>query len=343
MNLLKRALLGALTAPGVRTALQPSRRGIGTIFMLHRFTDPETGSGGDDPEELRRTLGFLRRRGYPFVELGELFRRLREDDSPGDLGVAFTLDDGYADQVRIAGPVFAEFDCPATIFVTTGFVDQRFWQWWDRIEYTFDHCERREIATTIGDQRAAYRWGREDGPARACDDFIARCKLVPDEEKHAAIDRLAEAAQVTLPVQAPSRYAPMSWAELRTWEDRGMTFGPHTVNHPILARTGDEQSRQELAGSWDRLRAMARRPTPVFCYPNGQAGDFGPREIATLRTLGLEGAVVGLPGYAEAGEFREREENPFLVRRFSYPADHRVAALYVSGAERIRHGTGRSA
>ena len=149
--------------------------------MLHRFDDPETGSVGHDPAELRQTLGFLRRRGYELVELGELFRRLHEDERPGDLGVAFTLDDGYADQVRVAGPVFAEFDCPATVFVATGFLDQKLWFWWDRIEYVFNHACRYEVAVTIGGQAVTYRWDHRK-PARACGDFITRCKVVPDDE-----------------------------------------------------------------------------------------------------------------------------------------------------------------
>ena len=177
--------------------------------MLHRFTDPATGTVGHEPAALRQTLSFLRRRGYELVELGEMFRRLPEDERPGDLGVAFTLDDGYADQVRVAGPVFAEFDCPATVFVTTGFLDQQLWFWWDRIEYVFDHARRSEVAATHRRPRPS-SIGGTDPRARAAlaVDFIARCKLVPDDEKHAAIDRLAERAEVTLPAAGPVTVRP---------------------------------------------------------------------------------------------------------------------------------------
>lgn len=340
MTGIKRALLGALTVPGAKTALRPFRQGVGTIFMLHRFADPETGTTGHDPAELRQTLGLLRRLGYELVELGELFRRLAESDRPGELGVAFTLDDGYAEQVRVAGPAFAEFDCPATVFVTTGFLDQQLWFWWDRIEYVFDHAVREEATATIGGERVAYKWERSTGPGPAARDFTARCKRVPDEEKHAAIADLAEHTGVALPVRAPPRYAPMTWSELRSWEERGMTFGPHTVTHPILSQVSDAQSREELAGSWQRLSAEARTPAPIFCYPNGQAGDFGPREISHLNELGLQGAVVGIPGYADAAEFRAGTQEPFLVRRFNYPDNSREVSRFVSGLERLLHGTG---
>jgi len=343
VNPIKRVLLDALAARGVRPVLRPFRRGTGTIFMLHRLSDPETGAVGMDPANLRVVLAFLRRRGYELVDLREMFRRLKEPGGTTDLGVAFSIDDGYAEQARIAGPIFAEFDCPATVFVTTGFLDQQLWLWWDRIEYVFDTCRRRNVMTTIGETTLKYRWDVGEGPAEATANFTARCKQVPDEVRHDAIARLAESAEVDLPALAPRRYAPMSWPELRRWEERGLAFGPHTVSHPVLSRTNDEQSRREIAGSWSRLCAMACRPTPVFCYPNGQREDFGPREWSTLQSLGFEGALAATPGYAETAEFRARPENAFAVRRFLLPDDYRMAAKYVSGAERIRYGTGRLA
>ena len=340
MRQFKRMLLSTLTIPGVRAALEPLRRGMGTILMLHRLTDPDTGATGDDPRELRRTLAFLRRRGYELVGIDEMFRRLKDADDPGDLGVAFTLDDGYAEQVRVAGPIFAEFDCPATVFLTTGFLDGTLWQWWDRIEYVFESCRGRRITASLADATLEYCWEDSRGRDAAQDDFTALCKRVPDAEKLAGIARLAAAAGVDLPVEAPPRYAPMSWAEVKIWERKGMTFGPHTVTHPILSQTSDVQSRQEVLGSWERLREMADQPVPVFCYPNGQPADVGSREFHTIREMGLAGALTTSIGYARATEFRSRPENPYFVRRFPYPGDHRVTALFASGADRIRRGAG---
>ncbi|TFG51164.1 MAG: polysaccharide deacetylase, partial [Gemmatimonadales bacterium] len=97
MSLLKQSIERLLGAPGAKSAFRSYRQGVGTIFMLHRFNDPVTGATGDDPQALRAALAFLRRRGYELVALEEMFKRLREGHEHSDLGVAFTLDDGYAD------------------------------------------------------------------------------------------------------------------------------------------------------------------------------------------------------------------------------------------------------
>lgn len=158
---------------------------------------------------------------------------------------------------------------------------------------------------------------------------------MPEAAKLAGILGLAAAADVELPERPPLRYAPMSWDQVRALELRGMNFGPHTVTHPVLTHTTAEQSRREIEDSWLRLQHQAARPTPIFCYPNGQSTDYGAREIAVLRTLRFAGAVVGITGYAQAPAFTADPDGPFQVQRFGYPDDIREFTQCVSGLERV--------
>jgi peptidoglycan/xylan/chitin deacetylase (PgdA/CDA1 family) len=116
----------------------------------------------------------------------------------------------------------------------------------------------------------------------------------------------------------------------------GMTFGAHTVTHPVLSRTTPEAAEYEITESWTRLRAELRKPVPIFCYPNGGWEDFGNREIAVLRRLGFVGAVVGEPGYASALTFQRDEDNCFKVQRFGLPDELPHMIQYVSGVERFK-------
>lgn len=332
---LREATLLALTAPASAWCYQSAMRGRATILMLHRFRDPANGVDGHDPEALRAILRALRRDRYRFVDLEVMLRGLGEDASL-DRAIAFTIDDGYRDQAMVGAPVFREFDCPVTTFVTTGFLDGRLWFWWDRIEYVFRETRRSRVELTLADARLTYEAKAAGGFAAAQADFIDRCKRVADGTKLAAIEALAEAADVAIPTAPPPRYAPMTWDELRACEPGGMRFGPHTDTHPILARTSDEQSRHEITESWRRLRAEARNPAPVFCYPNGQAEDFSDREIRTLREVGLLASVVGTPGYADARVLREDATAPYQVPRYAYAEGLADVRQYVSGLERVK-------
>lgn len=332
---MKRTALRLLTRPAVAAVVRPVLRNHATIFMLHRFHDPERGVPGHAPEVVRRGLAYLRRHRYDLIGLEEMFRRSREG-IPLEGSVVFTIDDGYRDQAAIAGPLFAEFDCPVTVFLTTGFLDRLLWFWWDRIEYVFAITTRTSLQTVLSGKEVDYHWDDDPGRRRARLDFTARCKEVPDAEKLAAITRLAAAAGVELPEAVPPEYAPMSWDDARAWEARGMRFGPHTVTHPILARADDAQAERELRESWLRLKTELAAPSPVFCYPNGRRQDFGRREVAVLESLGFSGAVIGEPGYADARRLAADPGARFEVPRFSYQEDIPNLVQCVSGMERVK-------
>jgi len=332
----KQLALRALTHPICTASLGSFMHGRTAIFMLHRFAQPELGVEGHDPAILRSVLARFRRDRYELVALGDLFRRLGGDGPPLHRAVCFTIDDGYLDHAIVGAPEFAEFDCPVTTFVTTGFLDGQLWFWWDRIEWIFQRSPRRHGRVLLAEELHEYSWETAEERARAQNDFTARCKEVPDAEKLAAIDSLAADAEVELPASPPPAYRPMSWEQLRQCEARGMTFGPHTVTHPVLSRTPDDQAVRELEESWRRLSSEAVRPVPVFCYPNGRTADFGQRETGNLRRLGFLGAVTGVEGYADVGEFGRSAEAPFHTPRFSYAESVPHMIQYASGLEWLK-------
>ena len=333
MSRLKTLALQMLMLPGAEALFSPFARGRGVVFMLHRFRSPENPDEGYDATSIRRALAHLRRAKYRLLSIEELLRHALEEGRVPDRSVAFTIDDGYLDHATVAAPLFAEFDCPVTTFVTTGFLDRQLWFWWDRIAYAFSNTRRREVQVSLADRILEYRWQSTGERAVAQAAFIERCKEVPDEAKHAGIAHLAAALEVDLPKEPPPRYAPMSWSQLRECERLGMTFGPHTVTHPVLSRVSDQSSRWELATSWERLQAEATAPMPVFCYPNGRPSDFSAREMNTLQQLGFLGAVVGWDGFVSARSARSDAHARFGVRRFPYPDDLPHLVQFVSGVE----------
>jgi peptidoglycan/xylan/chitin deacetylase (PgdA/CDA1 family) len=335
MGLIRKIYHSLLLVPAVPSCFHFARKNCATVFMMHRFTHMDCGISAFEPSLLREGLEYLRGNGYEFLSLADLLPRLSREGPPLNGAVVFTIDDGYIDHAEIASPIFAEFDCPVTTFVTTGFLDGKLWMWWNKIEFIFQKTALRTIESGIGGERVRYYRDGDEKFAVAQGDFTERCKLLDDVEKLTAIASLAESSGVGLPEMPPSMYAPMSWDQARQCEKRGMTFGPHTVTHPVLSRTTPEKAEWEITESWRRLCAEVRSPVPVFCYPNGQWSDFGAREINVLRKTGLSGAVVGAPGYAEPALFAQDDE-PFKIRRLPYPDTISELIQYASGIERCK-------
>lgn len=306
MRRLRRVALEAAAATGALRVLERLLHPGAAILMLHRFAEhPE--EPGFPVARLRELLAWLRRGGYHVMPLAELAQGLLDGRAPDQRSVAFTVDDGYADFAR-AQPIFAEFDCPVTVFLVSGFLDGTHWMWWDQLEYL----------------------------GRAAE--VEPLKRVPDAERLAAIARAADARGEPLPARAPARFAPMSWDDARGYERAGVSFGPHTVSHPILSRVDDEQSRREIGESWRRVCAELVNPVPVFCYPNGDPDSFGEREVRAVQDSGMQLAVTTSPGYARARAVRAG--GAFRVPRFAFPRERADLAQIVSGIEHLKAARG---
>jgi peptidoglycan/xylan/chitin deacetylase (PgdA/CDA1 family) len=331
---LKRILLKPLLMPGLANVLSALTDTHATIFMLHRFSVPELGVEGHDPAALRQNLAHFRKQGYDLISLEEMFRRLREG-LPLKRAVAFTIDDGYFEHGSVGGAVFAEFDCPATIFVVTGFLDGKNWFWWDKLTWIFERTKRTELRARVGGKEILYRLDSEPRAA-TCWKLNLLCQNASEADRLACVEELSRNAEVELPASPPPRFAPLSWDEARKLEKRGMGFGPHTVTHPVLSTATDAQAEFEITESWARLSQEVARPVPVFCYPNGRLRDFGEREINVIRGLGLWGAVVGKPGPLAPAGFRDSQKAPFLVPRFGYLDSLPHLMQCVSGVEILK-------
>ena len=340
-GLARRVYHKLLLMPRLPSSLRYIQSDYATVFMMHRFRDGEPGATGVDVTQLRKSLAYLRKNAYELISLEELMRRL-DGRGPRLRGaVAFTVDDGYLDQAELGAPVFAEFDCPVTTFVTTGFLDGTLWLWWDKIEYIFERTRRSSLAVQLGETTLRYDLDTEFSPAASCADFVERCKSVPDAEKHLAISRLAEEANVDLPDGAPAKYAPMTWEHVRRCEEQTMAFGAHTVSHPILSQAQPEKARTEIEESWRRVREEARNPVPIFCYPSGRVDDFGAREIETLERLGFLGALSAEAGFADPLSFQRGPQRRFEISRMPFPEDLSVIAQYAGGIERFKQSVRR--
>lgn len=308
---LRRWAAQALDFPGVANVLAPDRKRLGIIFVMHRFEDSELGIEGMPAAALRELLAGLRRKKIRLVSLTDLLETAERPERPRGPWVAFTLDDGYEDQIRIGLSIFREFDAPATLFPITGFVDGRLWPWWNQVDYVA-------------------------GEAASTSNLVEKLKLQSAEARNEALAELAAGTAGELPSHPPITSMPASWDDLRRWEAAGLHVGCHTDSHPILAREPEGVLEDELRGSWDRLSSELSDPKPILALPNGRWGiDYGEREAKLARELGFSYGLSGEGGYLLGGPSPTSGEaggwHPFRLPRFFLGPDIPHTARILSG------------
>lgn len=99
------------------------RRRRSAILLYHGLGDPAPGHDPDNlqvrPQAFGRQLDLLLTAGFEFVTVSEFASRIADGRPPAGL-VALSLDDGMEDNHSVLAPILAEYQVPATIYVTTG-------------------------------------------------------------------------------------------------------------------------------------------------------------------------------------------------------------------------------
>jgi peptidoglycan/xylan/chitin deacetylase (PgdA/CDA1 family) len=324
-----------LSSPFARRFFRPLMRNRATIFYLHRLNAPHAGIHGHSVEFLRAALQALRDSGARFVSLRTMIEAWNSGRSIGPDWVAFTMDDGFADQEILFREAFAPMDCPATIFLISGFLDHRLWPWDDQLSYVIRAAKDVQKKIELSGRQFALDLSTPRGRAKAVKTLREHCKATSLLDPYEVVARVAAAVEMQVPLAPPEEFRAMSWEAARGLERDGVDFGPHSISHRIFSRLSDADAHAELATSWQRLQAELKNPLPVFAWPTGRRADFGARDMALARALGLQAAVSTIPDFAHVRP-GSRADDLFALNRFALPDAVDSVLRYGSWLERGR-------
>lgn len=308
--------------------LRPLWRGRSAVFLLHRLISSSSTSEAAALEEIGANIAALRRAGAHFVPLTYLFDLASRGLEPEPGCVAFTIDDGYADQGVMAEKAFLANGCPVTLFLISGLVDGQLWPWDDHVAYSLLHSARQAIVFEPTGE--TLRLGTPEQRYRSVGIVQDYCKARPWAQAVRTLEGLYAATDCRPPELPPPGYRPLTWTEARRLEAAGVDFAPHSITHRITSRLSDEEAREEICGSWNRLRQELAHPVPIYAWPTGRAADFTERDMNIAATAGLSGAVAATNDYAQFRRQRLDPINRFSVGRF---------AMSVSTADIVQYGT----
>lgn len=180
-----------------------------------------------------------------------------------------TFDDGYADNYTHAFPILKQLNLPATIFLSTGYLDNPRLFWWDAIAYCVKHTPLAKINLPHVSPQALPLQSQAS-QRHSINQILRWIKSVPEEEKNAFLEQLPDLLQVTLPTDISSAHQ-LSWQQVQEMSKNGIEFGGHSVTHPILTNISAMQLNEEIAGSRCIIEKHIQKEVLVFSYPNGQS------------------------------------------------------------------------
>lgn len=270
-----------------------------SILIFHRVLDRPDPLFPDelDRAHFDRLMGLVAR-SFRIVTVGQALIELAQGRvAPRTL--AITFDDGYADNAEIALPILQRHGIAATFFVATGFLDGgRMFN--DTVIEAVRHSPHD--ALDLGEfGLGRLPIGKRGERRAAIEALLPKVKYLTLAQREDALRRLEQACgRPTLPNDLMMRST-----QVQQLHAAGMEIGGHTVRHPILAQTPDDEARREIGQGRDALAALVDAPVEVFAYPNGRPErDYDQRHVQMVRELGFRGAVSTARGVATAAADR---------------------------------------
>jgi peptidoglycan/xylan/chitin deacetylase (PgdA/CDA1 family) len=275
------------------------RNGL-TILMYHgvvREQLPVSDWCFLEDSSFRRQIEYLRRH-FSIVPLSAAIELLQQDAVEKPTAVV-TFDDGYQNNFDVAFPALQQDGVPATIFLTTGFVDSSNTVWFCHVIRALS--ETRKTSMQWGDAELDVSDPRKKAMASAR--LQAGLKASPPDQVHSLVQRIYQELDVDplSSVEPGSPFRILNSSSIQTMVQSGLVeFGAHTQTHPILSLLSPEEQAREISGSVQAVERLTGQPCRYFAYPNGRPQDYDSGTVELLRNCGILAAVTTTRGSNEA-------------------------------------------
>jgi len=281
-------VIRTLFTKGLKEVLTYSSRTKGSnklwILIFHRvleYPDPLR-EGEVDRMRFDQQMSWLSE-SFNVLSLNDAIDQLNADQLPSN-AVTITFDDGYADNLHIATPILKKYNFPATVFVSTGFLDGgRMWN--DTvIESIRNWPDERIDLSEFG--MGIFSCKTDQDKRNVISIILTKIKHKAPRERQALVDTLASAV-----TELPSNLM-LTTQGVKDLHLQGIEIGAHTVNHPILAALGRDEAQAEIEESKQELERIIGKDVSFFAYPNGRfMVDYTAEHVDMMGHLGFKAAL----------------------------------------------------
>lgn len=209
---------------------------------------------------------------------------LMEKGTLPENAICVTFDDGYADNEQHALPILQKWKVPATVFVSTGFLNGgRMWN--DTVVEALRHMDKEICLLSVG--MDTYKTKTNDQKCEAAYDIITHIKHMEPDERLNITKHIASKCPKALPDDLM-----LNNEALLNLVKAGIEIGGHTVNHPILANLPYTEALKEIEEGKKTVESIISKKVRYFAYPNGKPNqDYYLEQSDIVKKLGFEAAL----------------------------------------------------
>ena len=275
-------------------------------LLYHRICEPDTNPWGIcvSPKHFSEQMGVVKKC-LPVITIEEILQQVTKGKIP-ETFACITFDDGYEDNVTTALPILKQYQCPATFFIATAFIESPVPFWWDELEMICLHSKKlpaglilsindivhhfnfeTELSNDDWQQHLLWKW-YEEAPALRCQSFIAIWNLLRPLS-YSIIENLMNDIRLWSGNYYQTRL-PMNRKQLQHVNcEKLATIGLHTHTHPDLASQNMETQIYDIEKGKRILAEQFETDSSLLAYPYGR---FTETTISAVKKIGLTGCFT---------------------------------------------------
>jgi peptidoglycan/xylan/chitin deacetylase (PgdA/CDA1 family) len=249
-------------------------------------------------------------------------------------GVIITFDDGYDDFYSQVLPLLAKYDIPATVFITSGYIDNTKEFYWDELEHLLFRLITQPLILNIQIKGQIHNFEINPIHNQLLEDFswnvtqpapltsvqalykelCSRMQSLPELECANIMDQIR--IQMGTDSQKTISNRVLSSKQIEKLSTNPLVnLGAHTSTHPKLSSLSLEQQFNEIKTSKSDLENIINRKIISFAYPYGTKSSYSTQTPSLVKQAGFAQACSNFEGLA--WRFSDPYQLPrFLVRNW---------------------------
>lgn len=242
-------------------------------------------------ENFIREMEFIKKY-FAVISLDRAVELIKNKKALSKPTLAITFDDGFEDNYRLAFPVLKELNIPATIFLTAGLLGTKDLPWVEAIGESIFYTQEKELHLNSCFGNKVFNLETIKNKRESFDKITAQLKTVDYSERIKLTEKIIRQTGGC----SKSSKRMLNWQEVYEMSKEKITFGPHTMTHPILTKMSVDLAKKEINDSKVEIESKLGNSVKHFAFPNGRVEDFNDELKEYCKEIGLESVSTAVYG-----------------------------------------------
>lgn len=254
--------------------------------------DPELVSA--TPNDFKAQMEYIANHFSP-ITFRDLLKHLDNGQPLPRRPIIITFDDGHADNYTHAFPILRSLDIPATIFLSTSYIDSDKVFWFDHVAYLIFRTKAKFLSINHDDFRLEIRHG-VTGRRLAREQTLSYLKSLPNTVRLKCLEEIKHQLGANISPQDKEKSSALSWEQVYEMNKNGIEFGSHSVTHPILSKLDDNELYYEIDHSKKEIERRLNETIDTIAYPVGGKTEFSSRVVKQCMNTGYKIGITYISG-----------------------------------------------